>query len=108
MIESLKKIFGIKPAVDFNELAKNGAVILDVRTTGEYSGGHIRGSINIPLGNLDKNLSKLKDKNKPVITCCASGMRSASAKSLLKSRGYKEVYNGGGWSSLQRKIKSAK
>ena len=44
------------------------------------------------------------DKNKPIITCCASGMRSASAKSILKSNGFSQVYNGGGWSSLRNKI----
>jgi len=49
-------------------------------------------------------LSKLK-KDKPIITCCASGMRSASAKSILKSNGFTEVHNGGGWSSLQNKIR---
>jgi rhodanese-related sulfurtransferase len=44
------------------------------------------------------------DKSKPVITCCASGMRSASAKSLLLQKGFSEVYNGGGWTSLQNKL----
>jgi rhodanese-related sulfurtransferase len=43
-------------------------------------------------------------KNKTVITCCASGMRSASAKSILKSAGYQDVHNGGGWSSLNSKL----
>ncbi|MFN6083407.1 MAG: rhodanese-like domain-containing protein, partial [Fluviicola sp.] len=42
--------------------------------------------------------------DKTIITCCASGMRSASAKSLLKSSGYAEVHNGGGWMSLRNKI----
>jgi rhodanese-related sulfurtransferase len=53
---------------------------------------------------LNSNLNKLK-KDKPIITCCASGMRSANAKSILKSNGFKEVYNGGGWSTLQNKIR---
>jgi rhodanese-related sulfurtransferase len=48
-------------------------------------------------------LNKLK-KDNPIITCCASGMRSASAKSILKSNGFTEVHNGGGWSSLQNKL----
>ncbi len=56
-----------------------------------------------PIQNLQNNLSKIK-KDKPVITCCASGMRSASAKSVLKSNGYTDVHNGGGWMSLQNKI----
>ena len=103
MIQLLKKIFGIEPKVDLKEFVKNGAQIIDVRTKGEFQTGHIQGSINIPLQNLNGNLSKIK-KDKPVITCCASGMRSASAKSILKSNGFTEVYNGGGWMSLQNKI----
>lgn len=104
MINTIKKLFGIGPKVNFAELVKQGAIILDVRTPGEYAGGHIKGSINISVQSLSNNLGKLKDKNKPIITCCASGMRSASAKSFLISNGYKEVYNGGGWSSLQNKL----
>ena len=104
MIETLKKIFGLGPKTDYAELMKNGAIVLDVRTKGEYNGGHIKGSKNIPLNSLGQNLKKVGDKNKPVITCCASGMRSASAKNLLETAGYKEVYNGGGWRNLQNKL----
>jgi len=104
MIEAIKKMLGIK-SVDYAQLVREGAIILDVRTTGEYSTGHIKGSVNIPLNNLTSNLSKLKAKNKPVITCCASGMRSASAKSLLQSHGISEVYNGGAWHRLNSKIR---
>jgi len=103
MIQLLKNILGIGPKVNLKDLAKNGAQIIDVRTKGEFQGGHIRGSVNIPLQNLKNNLSKIS-KDKPVITCCASGMRSASAKTILKSNGFAEVYNGGGWMGLQKKI----
>lgn len=103
MINTLKKLFGFGPKVDYAALVKQGAVILDVRSPGEYQQGHIKGSINAPLNDLSRQLSKLKKEN-PVITCCASGMRSASAKSILKSNGFTQVHNGGGWSSLQSKI----
>lgn len=103
MLNTLKNILGFGPKTDYAALLQNGAVIVDVRTKGEFQGGHIKGAINIPLQSLESNLSKIK-KDKPVITCCASGMRSASAKSILKSKGYAEVYNGGGWMSLQNKI----
>jgi rhodanese-related sulfurtransferase len=103
MIQSLKDLFGMGPSVDFSELKAKGAQIIDVRTKGEYEGGHIKGSVNIPLQVLSDQLSKIK-KDKPVITCCASGMRSSSAKSILQSNGYTEVYNGGGWSSLKQKL----
>jgi rhodanese-related sulfurtransferase len=103
MLQFIKKILGIGPSVDYSELIQKGAVIIDVRTPGEYKGGHVKNSINIPLNVLQSQLSKIK-KDKPVITCCASGMRSASAKSILKSNGYAEVYNGGSWMGLQNKI----
>ena len=106
MFDSIKKLFGFGPSVNYADLVKQGAIILDVRSKGEYSGGHINGSINISVDTLSSNLSKLKDKNKTIITCCASGMRSASAKSILKSNGYTNVYNGGGWSNLKNKINS--
>lgn len=105
MMEALKNLLGFGPAVDYRELVKQGAVILDVRTKGEFSSGHIKGSINIPVNQLTSHLSQLKDKSKPIITCCASGMRSGSAKNLLKSNGYTNVHNGGGWTSLQQKIR---
>ena len=104
MINAIKNLFGFGTKVDYAELVKQGAIILDVRSKGEYQGGHIKGSINIPVDTLKKNLSKLK-KDSRIITCCASGMRSASAKSILKSNGFTEVHNGGGWSSLQNKIR---
>ena len=77
--------------------------IVDVRTPQEFNSGHIKGSINIPVQSLSSQLKKIK-KDKPVITCCASGMRSATAASVLKSAGFTEVYNGGGWNSLMNKL----
>lgn len=103
MLKALINLFGQN--TNYNQMVAEGAVILDVRTKGEYATGHIPGSVNIPVNQLSSSLKKLKDKNKPVITCCASGMRSASAKSILKSNGYEEVYNGGSWRSLQNKLK---
>jgi len=104
MINTLKSLFGLGPKVDYAELVKQGAIILDVRSKGEYASGHIKGSMNISVDQLSSNLNKLKDKSKPVITCCASGMRSASAKSILKANGFTDVHNGGSWHSLQNKI----
>jgi len=105
MFESIKNLLGVK-TIDYAQLVKEGAIIVDVRTNGEFSTGHIKGSINIPVNALAHNLTKLKAKNKPVITCCASGMRSASAKSILQSNGFSNVYNGGSWHRLNMKINS--
>lgn len=103
MFELIKSLFGIK-TTDYAQLIKEGAIILDVRTTSEFSSGHINGSINIPLDKIIHNVAKLKGKNKPIITCCASGIRSASAKSILQSNGISNVYNGGAWHRLNMKI----
>jgi phage shock protein E len=101
MIQFLKNLFGFGPGVNFEEIIANGALIIDVRTKGEYQNGHLTNAVNIPLDELPKNLSKL-DKTKPIITCCASGMRSSNAESLLKSYGFADVYNGGSWLNLKK------
>ena len=103
MIELFRKMFS-SVKIDYAQMVKEGAVILDVRSKGEFSSGHIKGSVNIPVNVLSENLNKLKSKSKPIITCCASGMRSASAKGILESKGYLNVYNGGSWQSLNQKL----
>jgi phage shock protein E len=103
MIEKLKTILGIKPSANFKELFTNGAIIVDVRTKQEFNSGNIKNSINIPLDSIAKEAGKL-DKNKVIITCCQSGIRSGMAKGILKSQGY-TAHNGGSWLSLKNKIK---
>ena len=104
MLSFLSKLFSSKPKADYGELIKQGAIILDVRSKGEFQGGHLKGSVNIPVQNLKDNLYKLK-KDKTIICCCASGMRSASAKSMLKSNGYTDVHNAGPWTNLRKFIR---
>lgn len=103
MISFFKNIF--KPKADFAKLVKEGAVIVDVRTKGEYQAGHIEGSKNIPLDNIAKEVESLKKLSKPVITVCQSGHCSGIAHAKLISAGI-EVYNGGAWTSLKRQIQS--
>jgi len=98
----LSLLFGKKEAINFKELVNQGAVILDVRTTNEFKSGHIENAKNISVQQLILQLNKLNNKT-PVITCCASGMRSASAVSILKKAGF-EAYDGGSWLSLQKKL----
>ena len=88
---------------NIGEFIKKGAVIIDVRSIGEFQSGHIKGSKNIPLNTIGSKINEIKKLNKPVIACCASGMRSAQATSILKQNGI-EVINGGGWSSLNNKL----
>ena len=103
MIALLKKILGFGAATNYEELMQQSAVIIDVRSPAEFKQGHIKGAVNMPLNEIVNQVSKIK-KDRIIITCCASGMRSASAKNLLKNSGYEKVYNGGNWSSLERKI----
>lgn len=105
MIKWLLKLFGINSeTIDFKALIKEGAIVIDVRSPQEFQSGHVRKSKNIPLNELNIKYTTLK-KDQPIITCCASGMRSGSAKSFLKSKGYSKVYNGGGWMTLNGRIK---
>ena len=90
--------------LNLKEELENGGMIVDVRTPQEYASGHISGSINVPLNTITSKKQELTKKYKTIITCCASGMRSASAKSMLSGTDTK-VINGGSWQSLQAKIK---
>ena len=101
MLGFIKRLFG--PGVDLAEKMKEGAIILDVRDPGEYAGGHVKGSKNIPLGNINAKMDTIKKWKKPVITCCASGMRSGSAASILKRNGV-EAYNAGPWQKADRLV----
>ncbi|MGZ4100272.1 MAG: rhodanese-like domain-containing protein, partial [Bacteroidia bacterium] len=87
MIQKIKNLLGIGPKVNLGELIAKGAVIVDVRTPGEFQSGHAKGAVNIPLDQLSAIPKKIKNKDHPIITCCASGMRSASAKLYLKKQG---------------------
>jgi rhodanese-related sulfurtransferase len=77
-------------------LLKEGALLIDVRSKNEFSGGHNPLSRNIPLDELNKESQKL-DKDKTIILCCASGTRSGMAIGILKKNGFKHVLNAGPW-----------
>ena len=70
--------------------------IIDVRTPGEFMGGHVVGSINIPLSDITTKLEEIKKMNQPIILCCASGGRSGQATMFLKQNGV-NCSNGGSW-----------
>ncbi len=101
MIDALKKMLGLGPSVNYADLVKNGAIILDVRSKAEFASGHAKGSVNIPVDQLAANLHRLPRKEQTVITVCASGMRSSAARQMLLSKGYTSVFNGGRWISFQ-------
>jgi len=70
--------------------------IVDVRSPGEFMGGNVAGSINIPLQEITQRMDELKNLNQPLILCCASGNRSGQAHGYLAQQGL-ECYNGGSW-----------
>jgi phage shock protein E len=100
MFNFLKNLF-TKDNSAMEAALRNGAVILDVRTPSEYKHGHVQGSKNIPVNEIRSKTEMIKKWNKPVITVCRSGSRSAVAKSVLTSAGI-EVYNGGSWTNLKK------
>ena len=95
-------IFGKKKR-QVKEFLDNGAVILDVRSQREWDAGHIDNSIHIPINELKNRIEEVKKLNKPIIACCASGVRSAKAAKFLNLHNI-EATNGGGWVSLKNKL----
>ena len=90
------KLFG--PPVDYKELMKNGAIIVDVRSPQEFRSGHAKKSKNIPLPELKIKIKTIKDKE--IILVCKSGGRAGMAKSILKKEGIL-AYNLGPWQKAQ-------
>jgi rhodanese-related sulfurtransferase len=78
---------------DARALVENGALLVDVRSEGEYADGGIEGSINIPIQELASRMDELGDKNREIVVYCQSGGRSAMAKRLLESNGFSKVHD---------------
>lgn len=81
------------------EMISNGAVIIDVRTAGEFAGGRVAGSKNIPLDQIQKKEKEIMSYKNGVVFCCASGGRSGQATAHFKSKGL-NCENGGGWMTV--------
>jgi phage shock protein E len=82
-------------------LRAEGATVIDVRSPVEFAGGHVTGSLNIPLGSLAAAPIDA-DPGRSLIVCCASGTRSAVATGILRRRGFGKVINGGAWGDVAR------
>lgn len=94
----LKRIGQISPSTARAHLA-SGALIIDVRSPGEFASGHLRNSINIPLPEIEAAVPRrVKDKNKVLLLHCQSGMRSGVATKKLKRLGYANTFNLGSYS----------
>lgn len=105
MIQWFKNLFSsseAKPALA--ALVQEGAIVIDVRTQGEYASGSVPKAVNIPLDQLVAKCGKYS-KQTPLIVCCRSGMRSQQAKRVLEQLGYERVYNGGGIRTVSKQLK---
>ena len=76
------------------------ATIIDVRTPGEFMMGNVKGSINIPLDEVSSRVEEFKNIEGNVVLCCASGGRSGQATMFLQQNGLSNIYNGGGWQTV--------
>jgi phage shock protein E len=79
-----------------NIIKEKQGTIVDVRTHEEFMGGHVVGSVNIPLGEIQNRLEEIQNLKSPLVLCCASGNRSGQAQHYLSQKGI-DCYNGGSW-----------
>ena len=87
--------------MDLHELINHPeASIVDVRTPGEFNEGHLEGTVNIPLDQVEERLDEFKKFSTPLILCCRSGMRSRATE-FLKAQGLSDAHNGGGWTDVR-------
>lgn len=94
------------PTQDPKALIAAGAVVIDVRTAGEWDSGHLPAAHHLPVDEVPARLAEVAawtggDKSKPVVVYCASGNRSGRAKRALEQAGFTHVVNGGGYNSLR-------
>jgi phage shock protein E len=93
----LKRLSLVTPATA-REWLNKGALVIDVRSEGEFQERHLPGAINIPLGQLgDEITRRASDKEQAILLHCLSGTRSGMAKARLKQMGYRNVFNLGSY-----------
>jgi rhodanese-related sulfurtransferase len=85
-------------------ITKKETFYVDVRTPAEFAQGSVKGAVNIPLDQIEKELAKFKGK-KNIVVFCRSGNRSSNAKAILEQNGIINVTNGGSWEDIIAKMK---
>ena len=86
------------------QIAKQEVFYVDVRTPAEYAEGSVKNAVNIPLDQIESQLSQFKNK-KNIVVFCRSGARSGKAKSILEKNGILNVSNGGSWQEVNATVK---
>ena len=94
----IKKIYRHKENITIKEMLEilktnSNVVLLDVRSSQEYIEGHIRGSINIPVYDIEKQAKNKLNKKSIIIVYCSAGIRSKRAIQILEKLGYENLYN---------------
>lgn len=84
-------------------MSEKKTIIIDVRTPAEFMGGHVAGSINIPLQDVPTKIEDFKKMDGDIVLCCASGNRSGQATAFLRSHGI-ACENGGSWLDVNYEI----
>ncbi|HTW79120.1 MAG TPA: rhodanese-like domain-containing protein [Terracidiphilus sp.] len=85
-------------AAEARERLKGGALVVDVRTEGEFAARHLPGAVNLPLDTIADTLpARVPDKDKTLLLHCQSGMRSGAAQSKLRAMGYTNAFNLGSY-----------
>lgn len=91
------------PEAEARRLRSAGAVVIDVRSRGEYATGHLPGVINVPLDGIGAAIGGVvPDRSTPVLLHCHSGGRSGIARMLLRRAGYPGAHNLGSYGRAQR------
>lgn len=103
MFGIFKNLFSNSDTTPMENIIKEGAYLVDVRTPGEFADGHVKGSVNIPLDQIKNQLSQFKGKES-IVVFCRSGNRSSQAKAILEQNGFTNVTNAGTWKDVNAMV----
>jgi len=97
---------GLISVKDAKQYLRSGALVIDVRTAGEFVAGHLPVAVNLPLSEIETNWTRrIKDKEQVLLLHCQSGTRSSAAKKKLIAMGCPNAYNMGGYTRAARIVK---
>lgn len=105
MFNLFKNILGNSSDEGLKEAIEAGAFLVDVRSSGEFAGGSVKGAVNIPLERVPSEISKFKNK-KSIVVFCRSGNRSSQAKSFLVQKGFTNIVDGGTWQNVRSQVEN--
>ncbi|MGK7931655.1 MAG: rhodanese-like domain-containing protein [Microcystaceae cyanobacterium] len=90
------------PTEEAKTAINSGAILIDVRTPEEFAAGHIDGAVNIPYDQISERISEItEDKTRVIVLYCRSGGRATIAEKNLRSTGFTNILNAGGYSDLR-------